>query len=109
MKPLTLEDLKAAASRGILEILRQDGNKDDLVAFLEEHLLPLDEAGRNRLAGRILKEPPTQGYLTVSNALQWRLQYGFGQGYSVEHPGASVGRWQHPLGHKRDAGRTKRG
>ena len=21
-------------------------------------------------------EPPTQGYLTVSNALQWRLQYG---------------------------------
>ncbi len=63
-------------TRGILEILRQDGNKDDLVAFLEEHFLPLDETGRNRLAERILKEPPIQGYLTVSNALQWRLQYG---------------------------------
>jgi len=23
-----------------------------------------------------MKKPPTQGYLTVSNALQWRLQYG---------------------------------
>lgn len=63
-------------TRGIREILQREGNKDDLIAFLEEHFLPLDEAGRNRLAERILKEPPTQGYLTVSNALQWRLQYG---------------------------------
>jgi hypothetical protein len=23
----------------------------------------------------ILKNPPKQGYLTISNALQWRLQY----------------------------------
>ena len=29
-----------------------------------------------RLAERILLEPPPLGYLTVSNALQWRLQYG---------------------------------
>jgi len=38
--------------------------------------LPLDEVGRDLLAEKILTQPPAQGYLTVSNALQWRLQYG---------------------------------
>lgn len=61
---------------GLLEILRRDGNKDDVVSFLEERNLPLDEIGRNALAERILTEPPVLGYLTISNALQWRLQYG---------------------------------
>ena len=27
------------------------------------------------LADEILDYPPKQGYLTISNALQWRLQY----------------------------------
>ncbi len=46
------------------------------MAFLEERNLPLDEIGRDLLADRIIREPPEIGYLTVSNALQWRLQYG---------------------------------
>jgi restriction system protein len=50
--------------------------KDDVVAFLEERNLPLDEIGRDLLADRVIREPPEIGYLTVSNALQWRLQYG---------------------------------
>lgn len=62
-------------SKGILEILDRDGNTDDIVAFLEERNLPLDEIGRAQLAERILHERPGQGYLTISNALQWRLQY----------------------------------
>ena len=61
---------------GVTEILSRHGNKDDLVAFLEERNLPLDEIGREALADRILREPPILGYLTISNALQWRLQYG---------------------------------
>lgn len=61
---------------GLREILRRNGNKDDVVAFLEERNLPLDEIGREALADRIMQEPPAMGYLTVSNALQWRLQYG---------------------------------
>jgi hypothetical protein len=61
---------------GLREILRRNGNKDDVVAFLEERNLPLDEIGREALADRIMQEPPEIGYLTVSNALQWRLQYG---------------------------------
>ncbi|MBL8155812.1 MAG: restriction endonuclease [Anaerolineae bacterium] len=61
---------------GILEILRRDGNTDDIDAFLEERNLPIDEIGRARLARRVVATPPLLGYLTVSNALQWRLQYG---------------------------------
>lgn len=60
---------------GILGILQRDGNEDDLIAFLEERNLPLDEIGRRTLAKRILSDPPKLGYLTISNALQWRLQY----------------------------------
>ncbi|NUN97779.1 MAG: restriction endonuclease [Candidatus Omnitrophica bacterium] len=63
-------------TRGILEILTRGGNRDDLVGYLEERNLPLDEIGRERLAKSILHTPPTQGLLTISNALQWRLQYG---------------------------------
>lgn len=60
---------------GIREILRRNGNKDDIVAFLEDRNLPLDETGRAILADRIMSEPPELGYITISNALQWRLQY----------------------------------
>lgn len=61
---------------GLSEIRRRDGNLDDIVGFLEERNLPLDDVGRQHLAERILREPPTIGHLTVSNALQWRLQFG---------------------------------
>lgn len=61
---------------GLQRLLDNDGNKDDLIAFLEERNLPLDEIGRNVLAERVLENPPVIGYLTISNAQQWRLQYG---------------------------------
>ncbi len=61
---------------GILGILSRGGNIEDIEAFLDERNLPLDDIGRTLLAERILANPPQQGYLTVSNALQWRLQYG---------------------------------
>ena len=62
-------------TRGLREIIVRDGNHDDVMAFLEERQLPLDEIGQEQLAARILSEPPAQGYVTISNALQWRLQY----------------------------------
>ena len=61
---------------GLRGILARQGNLDDVIAFLEEPNFPLDEIGRKTLAARILKELPEIGYLTVSNALQWWLQYG---------------------------------
>jgi hypothetical protein len=61
---------------GLLEILRRNGNRDDVLAFLMERNLPAEEIALNQLADEIMQKPPPQGYLTVSNALQWRLQYG---------------------------------
>ncbi|MGH9900989.1 MAG: restriction endonuclease, partial [Pyrinomonadaceae bacterium] len=63
-------------TRGILEILDRDGNRDDIVAFLADRNLPGDEIVYNALADEILASRPGLGYLTISNALQWRLQYG---------------------------------
>lgn len=63
-------------TKGLIDILEREGNKDDVVAFIIERNLPVDEIGAAQLADRILDDPPKQGYLTISNALQWRLQYG---------------------------------
>ncbi len=62
-------------TRGILEILERDGNTDDLVAFFQDRLLPVDDIEAHNIAEQVLQNPPLQGYLTISNALQWRLQY----------------------------------
>jgi hypothetical protein len=60
---------------GILKILDNKGNSDDLVAFMTERFLPVDEIHAQELAEEILRTRPPVGYLTISNALQWRLQY----------------------------------
>jgi hypothetical protein len=60
---------------GLLKILDNNGNSDDLVAFMSERFLPVDEIQAKELANNILKKHPVVGYLTISNALQWRLQY----------------------------------
>ena len=63
-------------TRGLRQIVDNEGNEDDIVAFLQDKNLPVDEIEAQKLAVDILREPPLQGYLTISNALQWRLQYG---------------------------------
>ena len=60
---------------GLVKILENNGNKDDIQAFLLERMLPVDEIGVNALSEEILDCKPEIGYLTISNALQWRLQY----------------------------------
>jgi hypothetical protein len=60
---------------GILNILDNKGNVDDLIAFMTERFLPVDDIQAQKLAEEILRTRPQVGYLTISNALQWRLQY----------------------------------
>ncbi len=60
---------------GILDILEKRGNQDDIVAFLMDRLLPVDDVGADQISEEIMANPPTVGYLTISNALQWRLHY----------------------------------
>ncbi len=52
-----------------------DATITDIDAYLEDRNLPLDPESRRQLASRIFKEPPQEGFITISNALQWRLQY----------------------------------
>jgi hypothetical protein len=63
-------------TRGILEIVNRDGNEDDLIAFFQDKMLPVEEIEARKIAQDVLRNPPQQGFLTISNALQWRLQYG---------------------------------
>jgi restriction system protein len=51
-------------TKGMCDILDRAGNKDDIIAFLIERSLPLDEIGRDKLADKILKARPKLGYLT---------------------------------------------
>jgi hypothetical protein len=60
---------------GLRRIVENSGNTDDVIAFLHERFLPVDDIQAQTLAEEIVAAPPELGYLTISNALQWRLQY----------------------------------
>lgn len=62
-------------TRGIREILDRDGNADDLFALIRDKNLPVDDVQAWSLAEELISNPPELGYLTISNAQQWRLQY----------------------------------
>ncbi len=57
------------------EMVKDGANEADIVAYLQDKNIPADEITLNQIAEQILRTPPEQGYLTISNALQWRLQY----------------------------------
>ena len=63
-------------TKTIRQMLDNDANSEDLIAYLTDRNLPADEITMIDLADEILRNKPEQGYLTISNALQWRLQYG---------------------------------
>ncbi len=62
-------------TRRLREMVMDGANKEDIVGFLQDKNVPGDEIVYNDLADEILEYLPEQGYLTISNALQWRLQY----------------------------------
>jgi len=57
------------------EMVKDGGNEADIIAYLQDKNIPADDITLAKIAGQILLTPPEQGYLTISNALQWRLQY----------------------------------
>jgi hypothetical protein len=61
---------------GLKQILANDGNVEDLVSFMQDRNLPLDDIEAYKIAEELLSgKEIVEGYLTISNALQWRLQY----------------------------------
>lgn len=60
---------------GLCKIIDNNGNAEDIFAFLMERSIPADEITLMNMAEELLHNKPKIGYLTISNALQWRLQY----------------------------------
>jgi len=71
-KAQTGDHQMTAALRRMIET---GANRDDVLALFEERFLPADNVEAQALADEVLRSPPALGYLTISNALQWRLQY----------------------------------
>jgi hypothetical protein len=59
----------------LLELLKNGANKEDIIGQFYNVNLPGEEIEYEALSQEVMKNPPKQGYLTISNALQWRLQY----------------------------------
>lgn len=62
-------------TKRLREMIADGANKEDIIGFLQDKNVPGDDIVYNDLADEILSHKPKQGYLTISNALQWRLQY----------------------------------
>ena len=81
-------------TKRLREMIDDGANIEDVVGFLRDKNLPGDEITLNRLAEEILSNKPPQGYLTVSNALQWRLQYSRAISLSNSVAGVTNYDWQ---------------
>lgn len=57
------------------QMVSDKANEADIIGYLQDKNIPADDITLSEIAKQILKTPPEQGYLTISNALQWRLQY----------------------------------
>lgn len=62
-------------TKRLIEMLDDGANKEDIISYLNDRGIPGDDSTLNNLSEMILAKRPSQGYLTISNALQWRLQY----------------------------------
>ncbi len=57
------------------KLLEAGGNRDEVFDYLLNLNLPVEEIGLNNLADEIISNPPSQGFLTISTAYQWRLYF----------------------------------
>ena len=60
----------------LIQMANDGANEEDIIAYLNDKNIPADDIALTQIARQILQSPPNLGYLTISNALQWRLQYG---------------------------------
>ena len=73
-----IEDSRTAdftVTKRISEMLKDGANKEDIIGFFIDRNIPGDEIAYDQLAEEVIERGVRQGYLTISNALQWRLQY----------------------------------
>ncbi len=64
-------------TKGLNKLLDDQANVDDIAAFIQERFIMIDETEAYAIAEEVLQKAELKmGYLTISNALQWRLSYG---------------------------------
>jgi len=79
-KDQTADYTMTAGIRKIVADGKADGDsievtKQELMAHMEARALTSEEHELRALADAIIEKLPAQGYLTISPAMQWRLQY----------------------------------
>ena len=62
-------------TKRLREMVQDGADREDIIGYFEDKNLPGDEIVYSKLADEVLEHLPAQGYLTISNAWQWRLQY----------------------------------
>lgn len=62
-------------TKRLIEMKKDGANKEDIIAYLMDRNIPGDDITLEKISEQILINKLEQGYLTISNALQWRLQY----------------------------------
>lgn len=62
-------------TRGIENILKTDGNKDDVMAYILDTRLTTDEIEASNLADEILSNPPKLGFVFTTSFWRQRSQY----------------------------------
>ena len=62
-------------TKRLMEMLNDGAIKEDIIAYFLDRNIPGDEILLDRIADKVMQGNLEQGYLTISNALQWRLQY----------------------------------
>jgi hypothetical protein len=62
-------------TKRLIEMIKDGAIAEDIVSYFFDRNIPGDEITLEQLAKEVLERGVIQGYLTISNALQWRLQY----------------------------------
>ena len=62
-------------TKTLREIIKNGANKNEIISTLKDRNIPGEDLDLVKLAQKIILNPPKQGYLTISNAFQWRLKY----------------------------------
>lgn len=74
-------------TRILRELILGKASEEEIISCFSDRNLPIDDIEAKNLAVEVLRRTPHQGYLTISNALQWRLQYG----RTIENAGTVAG------------------
>lgn len=62
-------------TKRLIEMKKDGASKEDIIGYLNDRGVPGDEVLYEQLSEEIINRDLYQGVLTISNALQWRLQY----------------------------------